>query len=159
MQGQVPLYVTWNGVDERAFVPTPDMDAALDVLPGAPAGVAESRSPFSFGVYTVDHSAPEVAAVPMRMYFVSKAVADNRSQNEPLMERCVRNWRKGTCILSGSRRVVTRRPAAHVRKDGCGRLWRESISPPVFGICSDCAMLSGVASVLLCRQWVVHLRG
>lgn len=79
----------WNGVDERAFVPTADMRAALDVLSGTPAGAAESPSPFSVGVYTVDRGAPADVAVPMSMYYVSKAVADNRSQNEPPMERCV----------------------------------------------------------------------
>lgn len=75
----------WNEVDERAFLPTPDMLNARDVLPGAPTGVAASRSPFSLGVYAVDHASEE----PMRLYYVSEAVAQDRAQTLPLIERYV----------------------------------------------------------------------
>lgn len=83
------MYVPpWNGVDERAFVSTPDMQRALNVLPGAAAGVKISRSPFSLGVYKVKRDSPLQTwtggvVEPMQMYFVSRALARNRSLSGP----------------------------------------------------------------------------
>lgn len=75
----------WNEVDERAFVPTPDMLNTRDVLSGMPAGVAASRSPFSLGVYSVDYAREN----PMRLYYVSKNVAQDRAKTLPPLERYV----------------------------------------------------------------------
>lgn len=72
----------WNELDSRACVPSPSQKASLDVLRGSVAGVIDSRSPFSVGVYVAERGNHFRA---LDLLYVSKAVADDRARTSPPM--------------------------------------------------------------------------
>jgi hypothetical protein len=89
------LYCSWNGVDARAFTPTADMLLSPDVIETGPAGVHATSSPFSLGVYGVDHESlgaqerDNTAFRPLQLLYVSEVVAADRALTSPRMERYV----------------------------------------------------------------------
>lgn len=86
------LHGSWNGVDGRACVPTEAMHSSVDVLEASATGVFQSRSPFSLGVYAVDHESPSAqirdvnAFRPLQLLWVSDVVAADRALTSGPME-------------------------------------------------------------------------
>lgn len=86
MDSLLPILVMasfeWNDLDSRASIPSPSQRASLDVLRGSLAGVIDSRSPFSVGVYVAERGNHFRA---LDLLYVSKAVADDRARTSPAM--------------------------------------------------------------------------
>lgn len=74
---------TWNREDSRAFVPTLALLNSPDVLPSSVAGVIDSRSPFSVGVYSVDEELSQFRA--LKLLYVSDEVVRDRARSSPPM--------------------------------------------------------------------------
>lgn len=84
------LWSLWNKKDERAYLPTHEMEDSLDVLAGVPNGFVGSRSPFAIGVYQINTEAKLPTFSPMQLYYVSERVVQNRSKYLDVFERYVR---------------------------------------------------------------------
>lgn len=74
----------WNGEDSRAFVPSISLTDATAVVTSSPAGVLESTSPFSIGVYICeDIEGGETTFRPLPLLYVSEKVANDRAKASP----------------------------------------------------------------------------